>query len=104
MLRWFPRRRSRLAVAAAVLVLLSLVPPAGAYARRYVFAESLQFAVFATVVPALLVLGAPWRLLLPRRFFRSLGAGPAGRDEPPGHAAVRASRAAPRCCWSSWAR
>jgi len=62
------RRRSWLAIAAAVLVLVSLVPPVGTYARRYVFAESLQFAVFAAVVPALLVLGAPWRLILPRRF------------------------------------
>jgi cytochrome c oxidase assembly factor CtaG len=65
---WLSRRKSWLAVAAAVLVLLSLIPPAGIYARRYVFAESLQFVVFATVVPALLVLGAPWRLLFPRRF------------------------------------
>jgi cytochrome c oxidase assembly factor CtaG len=67
-LSWLSRRRSWLAAAAAVLVLLSLIPPAGIYARRYVFAESLQFAVFTTVVPALLVLGAPWRLLFPRRF------------------------------------
>ena len=65
---WLSRGRSWLAIAAAVLVLLSLVPPAGIYARRYVFAESLQFVVFATVVPALLVLGAPWRLFLPSRF------------------------------------
>jgi cytochrome c oxidase assembly factor CtaG len=67
---WLSRRRSWLAIAAAVLVLVSLVPPAGTYARRYVFAESLQFVVFATVVPALLVLGAPWRLFLPSRFSR----------------------------------
>jgi cytochrome c oxidase assembly factor CtaG len=58
-----PARRSWLAVAAVAIVLLSLVPPAGSYARRYVFAESLQFLMFATVVPALLVLGAPWRAL-----------------------------------------
>jgi len=56
-----PRGRSWLAAAALALVLLSLVPPAATYARRYVFAESLQFLLFATVVPALLVLGAPWR-------------------------------------------
>lgn len=84
MLSWLSRRRSWLAIAAVVLVLVSLVPPVATYARRYVFAESLQFAVFATVVPALLVLGAPWRLLLPRRFGRPLadeggGAGRAGR-------------------------
>src|SRR5258708_7789937 len=56
------RRRSWLAAVAVALVLLSLLPPAGTYARRQVFAESLQFILFATVVPALLLLGAPWRL------------------------------------------
>jgi cytochrome c oxidase assembly factor CtaG len=58
-----PRGRFWLAAVAVALVLLSLVPPAAGYARRYVFAESLQFLLFATVVPALLVLGAPWRWL-----------------------------------------
>jgi cytochrome c oxidase assembly factor CtaG len=58
-----PARRSWLAAAAVAIVLLSLVPPAESYARRYVFAQALQFLVFATVVPALLVLGAPWRAL-----------------------------------------
>jgi cytochrome c oxidase assembly factor CtaG len=74
-LNWLSRRRSWLAVAAVLLILLSLVPPAGSYARRYVFAESLQFVVFATVVPALLVLGAPWRLPFLRRFSRPPGPG-----------------------------
>jgi cytochrome c oxidase assembly factor CtaG len=32
-------------------------------ARRYVFAESVQFCVFAVAGPALVVLGAPWRFL-----------------------------------------
>lgn len=58
-----PRGRFWLAAVAVALVLVSLVPPAASYARRYVFAESLQFLLFATVVPALLVLGAPWRWL-----------------------------------------
>jgi cytochrome c oxidase assembly factor CtaG len=53
-----------LAAAAAVLILVSLVPPAGIYARRFVFAESLQFLLFAVVAPALLVLGAPWRQVI----------------------------------------
>jgi cytochrome c oxidase assembly factor CtaG len=57
------RRRLWLAAAALILIVIVLVPPAGTYARRYVFAESLQFAVFAALVPALLVLGAPWRAL-----------------------------------------
>jgi cytochrome c oxidase assembly factor CtaG len=58
-----PRGRTWLATAAVILAVIILVPPLGGYARRYVFAESLQFVLFATAVPALLVLGAPWRLL-----------------------------------------
>lgn len=57
------RRRYLLAVAAALIALVSLLPPVGLEARRYVLVESLQFALFATAVPALLVLGAPWRLV-----------------------------------------
>ena len=63
------------------MILLSLVPPAATVARRYVFAESLQFVVFAAVVPALLVLGAPWRWL---------GPGARGRSER--RAGMRPSR------------
>jgi len=75
-----PRGRIWLAIAAVILVTLSLVPPAGSYARRYVFAESLQVVLFATAVPALLVLGAPWRLLgLPRL---AAGRGLARRPTP----------------------
>jgi len=48
---------------ALVLLLLSLVPPVGTLARRYEFVEALQFSLLAVVVPALLVLGAPWRLV-----------------------------------------
>lgn len=58
----YPRARYWLLAAAAVIVLASLLPPGGTEARRFVFAESLQFALFAIVVPALVVLGAPWRL------------------------------------------
>jgi cytochrome c oxidase assembly factor CtaG len=65
-------------VVAAVLIVACLVPPAGTYARRYVFVESLQFAAFATAIPALLVLGAPWRRLSSirpmGRLFGGLGA------------------------------
>jgi len=71
-----PRGRVWLAVAAAVLILVSLVPPAGVEARRFVFAETLQFLVFAVVAPALLVLGAPWRTL------RRLPAWPGGGHRP----------------------
>jgi cytochrome c oxidase assembly factor CtaG len=83
-----PRRRIWLAVIAAVLILVSLVPPIGIYARRFVFAETGQFLIFAVVAPALLVLGAPWHPLgrlwpgppahrrparPPRGFLRGLG-------------------------------
>ncbi len=62
--RWaLPGGRTWLAVAAVIGILVCLLPPAGIYARRYVFAESLQFVLFAVAVPALLVLGAPWRRL-----------------------------------------
>jgi cytochrome c oxidase assembly factor CtaG len=50
-------------VAGAVLVIASLVPPLSTLARRYLFVESLQFSLFAMVCPALIVLGAPRRLL-----------------------------------------
>jgi cytochrome c oxidase assembly factor CtaG len=85
-------RRSWLAVGAVALVLICLVPPAGIYARRYVFAESLQFVLFAVAVPALLVLGAPWRML---GLFRSAGEGlGAGRPGQAGRER-RADRAGP---------
>ena len=77
-----PRGRVWLAVAAAALILVSLVPPAGGYARRFVFAETLQFLVFAAAAPALLVLGAPWRPL--RRVVAWAGPGDAPRRGPGG--------------------
>ena len=58
-----PGARDGLAVAALVLVVACLVPPISALAGRYVLAETIQFACFAMVIPALLVLGAPWRRL-----------------------------------------
>lgn len=54
------RLRPWLALAGAVATLAVLLPPAGSAARHYVFVQALQFAVLAVVVPALLVLGAPW--------------------------------------------
>jgi cytochrome c oxidase assembly factor CtaG len=49
--RWLP-------LAGAVLVIASLVPPLSTLARRHLFAESIQFSVFAMVSPALIALGA----------------------------------------------
>ena len=58
-----PGWRRWLAPIGLVLVLACLLPPLSALARRYVFAESIQFSVLAMAGPALIVLGAPWRLL-----------------------------------------
>jgi cytochrome c oxidase assembly factor CtaG len=69
----YSRWRLWLAGAAVLVVLAFLLPPAGTYARRYVFAESLQFVVFAAAVPALLVLGAPWRALGASRLVSGAG-------------------------------
>ncbi|HEV2451007.1 MAG TPA: cytochrome c oxidase assembly protein [Streptosporangiaceae bacterium] len=52
--RWLP-------VAGLVLAIVSLVPPLSTLARRYLWAESLQFSMFAMVCPALIALGASWR-------------------------------------------
>ena len=52
-----------LAVAGVVAVAVSLVPPVATLAHQYVVVESAQFVLFAIVAPALIVLGAPWRLL-----------------------------------------
>ena len=82
-LTWLVRARSWLPVAAAVLTLGVLVPPAGTYARQYAFAGSLQFVIFAVIAPALLVLGAPGRFPgLPRR-----GPGASGLRGRPGRSA-----------------
>ena len=58
-----PAGRSWLAVAGVLAIAVCLVPPVATLARKYVFAESIQFLVFAMVAPALIVLGAPWRFL-----------------------------------------
>jgi len=49
-------------------------------ARRYVVTESAQFLVFAMVAPALIVLGAPWRLLC---LSRPAGTEPGQPGTPP---------------------
>jgi len=55
--------RGRPWLAAAGAALLGAGLAIEGLARRYIVAESAQFVVFAMVAPALLVLGAPWRLL-----------------------------------------
>ncbi len=52
-----------LLVLAVVLLVGALVPPLSTVARRVEVLEALQFALLAIGVPALVALGAPWRLL-----------------------------------------
>jgi cytochrome c oxidase assembly factor CtaG len=76
----WPGWRRLLGVTGLVLVLACLLPPLDMLGRRYVFAESLQFCVFAMAGPALIVLGAPWRFLrLSRAGSGPRGPGPADR-------------------------
>ena len=70
-IRWRVRNRRWLAVAGLILAVGCLAPPVSSLAGRYVVSETAQFAVFAMIVPSLLVLADPWPLL---RL-----AGPAGR-------------------------
>jgi len=74
--------RRLLAVLAVILLVVAFVPPLSTEARRLEYAQAVQFALFAIAVPALLVLGAPWRFL-------RLAAPSAGAR--PGSAASRAA-------------
>jgi cytochrome c oxidase assembly factor CtaG len=58
---WQDDGRLALCLTSAVLLVVCLVPPVGTWSRRYEFVEALQFSILAVVVPALAVLGAPWR-------------------------------------------
>jgi cytochrome c oxidase assembly factor CtaG len=55
--------RPALAILAVLILVGALVPPLSTVARRVEVLEALQFALLAIVVPALVVLGAPWRLV-----------------------------------------
>jgi cytochrome c oxidase assembly factor CtaG len=48
-------------MAGMALLVVVMAPPLETLARRYLFAESIQFCVLGIVGPALIVLGAPWR-------------------------------------------
>jgi cytochrome c oxidase assembly factor CtaG len=58
-------------LAAVILIMSMLLPPAAGYTRQYAFVQALQFVIFAVAGPALLVLAIPWRM----RPFRLPGAG-----------------------------
>jgi cytochrome c oxidase assembly factor CtaG len=49
--------------AAAVVLVVAVVPPVLTEARRYELVQAAQFVLLALAVPALVVLGAPWRRL-----------------------------------------
>jgi cytochrome c oxidase assembly factor CtaG len=88
---WQRSRGPLLAGAAVVISVLFLVPPLGSLARRYVYAESLQFAAFGFAVPALIVLAAPW----PR--WLAWPGGRANRAGRAGGAGFRRAAAAAAC-------
>ena len=52
-----------LAPAGLALMAVAMLPPVETLARQYLFVESVQFCLLSMAGPALIVLGAPWRLL-----------------------------------------
>ncbi|HET8990059.1 MAG TPA: cytochrome c oxidase assembly protein [Acidimicrobiales bacterium] len=56
-------------VAGAVLWVAFVLPPLDGWAGRFEYVNSLQFGVFAYWAPALLVVGAPWRVTRAGRAF-----------------------------------
>ena len=64
-----------LASAGLALIAMAMLPPVETLARRYLFVESVQFCLLSMAGPALIVLGAPWRVL---RLSRGQGEEPAG--------------------------
>lgn len=53
--------RSSVAVSGTVLLVLCFVPPFVTWSRQYEFVQASQFLAFAVLIPALFVVGAPWR-------------------------------------------
>jgi len=81
--------RLGLAALGALLLVVALVPPLASEARRVEALEALQFALLAIGVPALLALGAPWRLL-------GLAARPTGVTDAEGNFFLERPRIADR--------
>ena len=67
--------------AGLALIAVALLPPAETLARRYLFVGSIQFCLLSMAGPALIVLGAPWRVL---RLSRGQATEPAGRPDRAG--------------------
>jgi len=55
--------RSAALVVAVLTMVAWLIPPLTSWAHHHEFAEALQFAFFAVLIPALVVVGSPWQLL-----------------------------------------
>jgi cytochrome c oxidase assembly factor CtaG len=55
--------RNVLAIAGLLLWLAFLVPPVSLWSLRYEYAQAIQYCAFAVLAPALMVAGAPWKLL-----------------------------------------
>jgi cytochrome c oxidase assembly factor CtaG len=55
--------RSWCLIAGVIVALVALVPPLATVARRADYGQALQFSLLAVALPALVTLGAPWRLL-----------------------------------------
>lgn len=59
----FAQLRTGLVYLALALVVVVTLPPINAWARRIEWVEALQFCSYGVVAPALITIGAPWRLL-----------------------------------------
>jgi cytochrome c oxidase assembly factor CtaG len=55
--------RDSLAVLGLLLLVMCYVPPVEGWARHYEYVQAMQFLAFSVLVPALFVVGAPWRWL-----------------------------------------
>jgi len=55
--------RLTLSLLAPLLLVLCVLPPLATYARRFEFAEAIQFCLLAVTIPVFLACGAPWRRL-----------------------------------------
>lgn len=82
-----------LAPAGLALMAVAMVPPVETLARQYLFVESVQFCLLSMAGPALIVLGAPWRLL---RLSRGQTTKPADRPDQAGTHRGLADRLAAR--------
>ena len=55
--------RNYLAALGLFLLVLCYVPPIATWARHYEYVQAMQFLAFSVLIPALVVVGAPWRWL-----------------------------------------